>query len=112
MSPTSPPLSAVSRSIIRNALLAIGFLSDNVIRFKLSNYTLRSREEAFKNARALGYFTSAQAIANYGAIFMHVKKQLRAKDSAMIVIGGSYGGSEWLQPSDPSLLDNRILVGV
>jgi len=50
-----------------------------------------------KNASTLGYFNSAQAIADYAAIIIHIKKTLQAKDSPVIVIGGSYGGSRWLR---------------
>lgn len=53
-----------------------------------------SRQEALKNASTLGYFNSAQAIADYAAVLMHIKKKLHAKHSPVIVIGGSYGGSK------------------
>ncbi len=49
---------------------------------------------AFKNASTRGYFNSAQALADYAEILIHVKKQLQAEHSPVIVIGGSYGGSE------------------
>lgn len=52
-----------------------------------------SREEALKNASTLGYFNSAQAIADYAAIILHLKKKLDAQKSPVIVVGGSYGGS-------------------
>ncbi|KAB1227358.1 Lysosomal Pro-X carboxypeptidase [Morella rubra] len=51
-----------------------------------------SREEALRNASTRGYFNSAQAIADYAAIIIHVKEELHAKYSPIIVIGGSYGG--------------------
>jgi lysosomal Pro-X carboxypeptidase len=53
-----------------------------------------SREEAYKNASTLGYFNSAQALADYAEILIHVRKQLHAENSPVIVVGGSYGGSE------------------
>lgn len=53
-----------------------------------------SRTEAFQNASTLGYFNSAQALADYAEILVHVKTQLNAEHSPVIVIGGSYGGSE------------------
>lgn len=53
-----------------------------------------SRKEALRNASTLGYFNSAQALADYAAILIHVKKEFSAKYSPVIVIGGSYGGSE------------------
>lgn len=51
-------------------------------------------EEAFKNASTLGYFNSAQAIADYAEILIHVKEELHAQRSLVIVIGGSYDGSK------------------
>lgn len=51
-------------------------------------------EEAMKNGTARGYFDSAQALADYAAILLHVKKQFSAHDSPIIVVGGSYGGSK------------------
>ena len=45
------------------------------------------------NSDARGYFNSAQAIADYAEVIIHVKKTLRAQKSPVIVIGGSYGGS-------------------
>lgn len=55
-----------------------------------------SREEALKNASTLGYFSSAQAIADYAAVLLHLKQKYHAKDSPVIVLGGSYGGSKQL----------------
>lgn len=52
-----------------------------------------SREEAFKNASTLGYLNSAQALADYADVIIHVKKTLQAQNSPVVVIGGSYGGS-------------------
>jgi len=52
-----------------------------------------SREEALKNASTIGYFNSAQALADYAAVLNHIKKTLHAQNSPVIVIGGSYGGS-------------------
>ena len=52
-----------------------------------------SRKEALKNASTLGYFNSAQAIADYADVLLHVKEKYNAENSPVIVIGGSYGGS-------------------
>lgn len=52
-----------------------------------------SRDEALKNGSTRGYFNSAQAIADYAEIIIHVKKSFRAENSPVIVVGGSYGGS-------------------
>jgi hypothetical protein len=51
-----------------------------------------SREEAYRNASTLGYFNSAQAIADYAEIIIHLKKILHAEYSPVVVTGGSYGG--------------------
>ncbi|OIW01878.1 hypothetical protein TanjilG_31060 [Lupinus angustifolius] len=44
-----------------------------------------------KNATTRGYFNSAQAIADYADVLLHVKKTLSAQHSPIIVFGGSYG---------------------
>lgn len=48
-----------------------------------------------KNETTRGYFNSAQAIADYAEIVLHVKKKFSAHNSPVIVVGGSYGGSEY-----------------
>jgi lysosomal Pro-X carboxypeptidase len=53
-------------------------------------------KEALKNESTRGYFNSAQALADYAAVLLHVKKNLSAENSPVIVIGGSYGGSKSL----------------
>lgn len=53
-----------------------------------------SGKEALKNASTLGYLNSAQALADYAAILLHVKEKYSADHSPIIVIGGSYGGSK------------------
>lgn len=50
-----------------------------------------------KNESSRAYFNSAQAIADYAAVLLHIKKNLSAENSPIIVIGGSYGGSKCLQ---------------
>lgn len=50
-----------------------------------------------KNAKNRGYFNSAQAIADYAAVLLHIKKKLKAQKSPVVVIGGSYGGSKHLK---------------
>ena len=51
---------------------------------------------ALKNESIRGYFNSAQAIADYAAVLLHINKNLSAENSPIIVIGGSYGGSKSL----------------
>lgn len=53
-----------------------------------------SMEEVMKNESARGYFNSAQAIADYAEVLVYLKKKLSAKNSPIIVIGASYGGSK------------------
>ncbi|PNX67159.1 lysosomal pro-X carboxypeptidase-like protein, partial [Trifolium pratense] len=52
-----------------------------------------SSEEAFKNASTTGYLNSAQALADYAEVLIHIKKTLQAEDSPIVAIGASYGGS-------------------
>ncbi|CAB4281916.1 unnamed protein product [Prunus armeniaca] len=75
-------------------------------------------EESFENASTLGYFNSAQAIADYAEILVHVKKELHAKHSLVIVIGGkvkikTFGASitdpEWLV--NQRKIEVRIIKG-
>ncbi|KAK9124037.1 hypothetical protein Sjap_013639 [Stephania japonica] len=51
-----------------------------------------SMEEAFRNTTTLGYFNSAQALADYAELILHIKQNLSAENSPVIVIGGSYAG--------------------
>jgi alpha-beta hydrolase superfamily lysophospholipase len=44
-----------------------------------------------------GYFSSAQALADYAAIIIDIKENRSAQYSPVIVIGGSYGGSRWIR---------------
>ncbi|KAJ1388976.1 Peptidase S28 [Sesbania bispinosa] len=101
---------------IDNSPAGIGFLTDNAATFNAllvyiehryygKSVPFGSREEAFKNASTLGYFNSAQAIADYAAILNHIKKTLHAQKSPVIVIGGSYGGmlASWFRLKYPHL---------
>lgn len=49
-------------------------------------------QEAMKNESLRGYFSSAQAIADYAEILLHVKERYSSPNSPIIVIGVSYGG--------------------
>ncbi|KAK4286391.1 hypothetical protein QN277_002952 [Acacia crassicarpa] len=95
-------------------LQVIGFLDDNAPSFKALIVYIEHRyygksvpfgsfEAALKNAKTRGYFNSAQAIADYAAILIHIKKKLRAHKSPVIVIGGSYGGmlASWFRLKYP-----------
>ncbi|KAF9623889.1 hypothetical protein IFM89_006235 [Coptis chinensis] len=52
-----------------------------------------SFEEAYSNTSTLGYFNSAQALADYAEVLVSLKKNLSAGSSPVIVIVGSYGGT-------------------
>ncbi|KAH9700218.1 prolylcarboxypeptidase-like protein [Citrus sinensis] len=93
-----------------------GFLPDNAPRFKAllvyiehryygKSVPFGSREEAMKNASTLGYFNSAQAIADYAGVLLHIKKKYSAERSPSIVVGGSYGGmlAAWFRLKYPHI---------
>ncbi|MFQ6631552.1 hypothetical protein Gotur_009182, partial [Gossypium turneri] len=95
-------------------LTVIGFVNDSAVSFNAllvyiehryygKSIPFGSRDEAFKNASTLGYFNSAQAIADYAEIIMHIKNEHRAFYSPVIVVGGSYGGmlASWLRLKYP-----------
>ncbi|XP_027342783.1 lysosomal Pro-X carboxypeptidase-like [Abrus precatorius] len=101
---------------IDNSPQVIGFLTDNAAsfnallvyiehRFYGKSIPFGSREEALNNASTRGYFNSAQAIADYAEVIIHVKKTLHAQKSPVIVIGGSYGGmlASWFRLKYPHL---------
>ncbi|KAI4334308.1 hypothetical protein L6164_019019 [Bauhinia variegata] len=101
---------------IDGSLRGIGFLNDNAASFNAlivyiehryygQSVPFGSEEEAFKNASTIGYFNSAQAIADYAEIIIHIKKKWHAQKSPVIVIGGSYGGmlAAWFRLKYPHL---------
>nr|POF18275.1 lysosomal pro-x carboxypeptidase [Quercus suber] len=94
----------------------IGFLSDNAPNFKALQVYIEHRyygesvpygsmKAALKNESIRGYFNSAQAIADYAAVLLHIKKNLSAENSPIIVIGGSYGGmlAAWFRLKYPHI---------
>ncbi|KAL1544093.1 lysosomal Pro-Xaa carboxypeptidase [Salvia divinorum] len=95
---------------------AIGFLSQNAPRFKSLSLYIEHRfygesipfgtmEDAMKNETTRGYFSSAQAIADYAEIVLHVKNKFSAHNSPVIVVGGSYGGmlASWFRLKYPHI---------
>ncbi|XP_042955129.1 lysosomal Pro-X carboxypeptidase-like isoform X3 [Carya illinoinensis] len=96
-------------------LRIIGFLTDNAAEFKALLVYIEhryygesiplgsSRKVALGNASTLGYFNSAQAIADYAEIIIYLKEKLKAQNSPVIVIGGSYGGmlASWFRLKYP-----------
>ncbi|KAI3461349.1 hypothetical protein Pfo_018012 [Paulownia fortunei] len=97
-------------------LEVIGFLNDNAPYFKSLSVFIEHRyygksipfgsmEEAMENDTTRGYFNSAQAIADYAEILIHVKKKFSAQNSPIIVVGGSYGGmlASWFRLKYPHI---------
>ncbi|KAG2371461.1 serine protease [Vigna angularis] len=73
----------------------VGFPRDNAPQFRAlivyiehryygKSIPFGSREEAMRNASTRGYFNSAQAIADYAAVLLHIKKTLSAQNSPII----------------------------
>ncbi|XP_060959467.1 uncharacterized protein LOC115700428 [Cannabis sativa] len=94
----------------------IGFINENAPHFKAlivfiehryygKSVPFGSREEALKNGSSLGYFNSAQALADYAHILLHIKKTYKAQYSPIIVIGASYGGmlASWFRLKYPHI---------
>ncbi|PWA93097.1 serine carboxypeptidase S28 family protein [Artemisia annua] len=101
---------------IEDDLGSIGFLTDNAPLFKAlvvylehrfygKSNPLGSMEKSLKNKNVRGYFSSAQALADYAEILVHLKKKLHAHHSPIIVIGGSYGGmlASWFRLKYPHI---------
>ncbi|KAI3683578.1 hypothetical protein L1987_84086 [Smallanthus sonchifolius] len=103
----------------------IGFLPENAPRFKALLVYLEHRfygesnpagliggpdsveamEESLQNKNIRGYFNSAQALADYAELLLHIKNKLQAHNSPIIVIGGSYGGmlASWFRLKYPHI---------
>ncbi|BBH05067.1 Serine carboxypeptidase S28 family protein [Prunus dulcis] len=107
-------LTLAKKNAIDVDLSIIGFLNENAHQFQALQIFIEhryygksvpfgSREEAFQNADTLGYFNSAQALADYAEVLIHVKKKLHAQHSPVIVIGASYGGmlASWFRLKYP-----------
>ncbi|KAF7805660.1 lysosomal Pro-X carboxypeptidase-like [Senna tora] len=94
----------------------VGFLRDNAPHFNALIVYIEHRyygksipfgswKKAMRNATTRGYFNSAQAIADYAAVLLHLKESLSAQNSPIIVIGGSYGGmlASWFRLKYPHI---------
>ncbi|KZV14199.1 hypothetical protein F511_44224 [Dorcoceras hygrometricum] len=105
-----------AESPLDDDLEAIGFLTDNAPSFKAllvyieHRYYGNSRpfgsiQEVVQNDTKRGYFNSAQAIADYAQVLLHVKEQFSAHISPIIVVGGSYGGmlAAWFRLKYPHI---------
>ncbi|KAF8034741.1 hypothetical protein BT93_C0909 [Corymbia citriodora subsp. variegata] len=97
-------------------IAAIEFLPDNAAQFRaLLVYIEVHRfygqsipyglafDKALSDPNIRGYFNSEQALADYAEILIYLKQKLNAKQSPVIVIGGSYGGmlASWFRLKYP-----------
>ncbi|XP_030451483.1 uncharacterized protein LOC115673448 [Syzygium oleosum] len=92
-----------------------GFLTDNAAQFRALLVYIEHRfygesipygltlDKALNDPNTRGYFSSAQALADYAEIIVYLKQKLNAKHSPVIVIGGSYGGvlASWFRLKYP-----------
>ncbi|KAF8034745.1 hypothetical protein BT93_C0911 [Corymbia citriodora subsp. variegata] len=92
-----------------------GFLTDNAAEFRALLVYIEHRfygesipygitlKKALDDADTRGYFSSAQALADYAEILIHLKQKLKAERSPIIVFGGSYGGmlASWFRLKYP-----------
>ncbi|KAF5199756.1 Lysosomal pro-x carboxypeptidase [Thalictrum thalictroides] len=64
-----------------------------------------SWKEAYSNTTTLGYFNSAQALADYAELIVNLKHNLTAETSPVVVVGGSYGGmlASWFRLKYPHI---------
>ncbi|KAK4776132.1 hypothetical protein SAY87_024093 [Trapa incisa] len=64
-----------------------------------------NKDVAYSNTSTLGYLTSTQALADYAAIIIDLKRNLSAADSPVVAIGGSYGGmlAAWFRLKYPHI---------
>ncbi|RYR11630.1 hypothetical protein Ahy_B04g069135 [Arachis hypogaea] len=99
---------------LEDGIDAAGILKDNALRFKApllyiehryygKSFPFGSSEEALKNASTMGYLNSAQALADYAAILLDIRKTLNAHDSPIIVYGGSYVLAAWFRLKYPHI---------
>ncbi|XP_073138260.1 uncharacterized protein [Henckelia pumila] len=98
-------------------LTIVGFINDVAPDFKALAVYMEHRfygnsipfgltlKEALKNETLRGYFNSAQAIADYAEVLLHVKENFYAHNSPIIVVGGSYGGmlASWFRLKYPHI---------
>ncbi|GLT31109.1 hypothetical protein SLA2020_058700 [Shorea laevis] len=115
--PNAPILAYLgAESSLHKQHTAFGFLNDTAPQLKALQVFIEHRyygesipfgsiEEVMKNANARGYFSSAQAIADYAQILLHIKKKLHAQHCPVIVIGCSYGGmlASWFRLKYPHI---------
>ncbi|WJX73234.1 lysosomal Pro-Xaa carboxypeptidase [Trifolium repens] len=89
----------------------VGFVEENAAAFKAllvyiehryygKSVPFGTKEEVLKN---IGYFNSAQVLADYAAVLIHIKKILHAERSPIVAVGGSYSGmlASWFRLKYP-----------
>ncbi|CAI5447337.1 unnamed protein product [Caenorhabditis angaria] len=70
--------------------------------------------ESYSNIENLGYFSSAQALADFAFVVQHLKNGKTIpgadKNTAVIAFGGSYGGllAAWLRIKYPHIVDGAL----
>ncbi|KAK6929127.1 Peptidase S28, partial [Dillenia turbinata] len=95
---------------------SIGFLTDNAARFNAlllyiehryygKSVPFGPRKKVMKNPKMRGYFNSAQALADYAEVILHVKKNLSAEASPVIYPHIAHGA---LASSAPVLYFDNI----
>ncbi|KAI5666471.1 hypothetical protein M9H77_16324 [Catharanthus roseus] len=102
---------------LNNSFLKSGFLNDHLAprfkalivyiehRFYGESAPLGSMEEAMKNQSIRGCFNSAQALADYAHLLLHIKQKLSSPNSPIFAVGGSYGGmlAAWFRLKYPHI---------
>ncbi|KAL6202767.1 hypothetical protein ACLB2K_026472 [Fragaria x ananassa] len=101
---------------LEESIGSIGFLTDNAQKFgalmvylehRYYGKSIPSRDnmQDIYNTTSLGYLNSGQALADYADIIQHLKMNLSAEASPVIVIGGSYGGmlAAWFRLKYPHI---------
>ncbi|WCJ41672.1 Serine carboxypeptidase S28 family protein [Euphorbia peplus] len=100
----------------------VGFMADNAIEFNALLVYIEHRyygksipacgsiDEIMRNADKRGYFNSAQALADYAEIILHIKRSFYAMDSPVIVIGKAYGGmlATWFRLHYPHIATGAL----
>lgn len=74
-------------------------------------YAIDSRHAGPNQTKTLGYLSSEQALADYARLIYALKNSLfDAKHSAVITLGGSYGGmlAAWMRMKYPNLVDGAL----
>ncbi|GLJ47242.1 hypothetical protein SUGI_0997200 [Cryptomeria japonica] len=79
-------------------------------RYYGTSMSFGGKEAAYANASTKGYFTSTQALADYAAIIVDLKKTLKAENCPVVVFGETYGGmlAAWFRLKYPHLTTGAL----